>query len=82
MANKFRFKQKVKIESSKKADGRFNFGHVVGIELIQDAFYLGYKNESEYLRRFSMARYKVAYIDCVTERACNEWFEEHELDVK
>lgn len=75
-----RFKQKVKILSSKKNDERYNYGRIVGIELIQDGYYLGYSSEKEYLSRFTVPKYKVAYIDCVTKSACTEWFLEKDLE--
>lgn len=74
-----RMNKKVKILSGQKTDGRFNAGVIVGIELTEDNHYLGYRSASEFLKRFTNPRYKVAYIDCVTERACTEWFYEREL---
>lgn len=80
--NKFRLKQKVKILSSKKIDGRYNYGTIIGVELQPDSYYLGYVNEREYLRRFTRAQYKVAYIDCYTNRAEVQSYQEKELDKK
>lgn len=77
---KFRMGQKVKIISSKKTDGRFNYGTIVGIEKEQDAFYLGYISEREYLSRFTVINYKIAYIDCVNERATFIWENEKNLE--
>jgi len=37
-------------------------------------------DEREYLQRFTVPRYKIAYIDCVTKRACTEWFSANELE--
>jgi len=76
----FRMKQKVKIVSSQKADGKYNYGKVVGIEYTQDAHYLGYKTEKEFLARYTVPRYKVAFVDCFTERAEDGWFNEAELE--
>jgi len=78
----YRMKQNLKILSSQKKDGRFNFGKVVGIELTEDAYYLGYKDKKEFLDRFTIAKYKLAYIDCFTKRACTEWFNERELSTE
>ena len=76
----FRMKQKVTITSKQKTDGRYNNGRIIGIELIENAMYLGYRNEREFMDRFTESRYKVAYIDCFTERACTEWYYEKELE--
>lgn len=74
-----RMGKKVKI-LRQKTDGRFNFGKIVGVELMEDNMYLGYMNKREYLSRFTVPRYKVAYIDVVTERACTEWFNDNEVE--
>ena len=78
----FRLKQRVKIVSSQKTDGRFNFGRIVGIKIHQNNNYLGYKTEKEFISRFdgSNCTYHVAYIDCVTKRACVEEFNEKYLE--
>lgn len=76
-----RFKQKVKILSSLKTDGRYNYGKIVGIELLQDGYYLGYTSEKEYLARFTVPKYKVAYVDCATKNACTEWFLEKDIEI-
>ena len=80
----FRLKQKVKIISSQKMDGRFNFGTVVGAVIQQNGSYLGYKNEREFMARFdgSRVKYTVAYIDCVTGSATVEEFTQSELEKK
>lgn len=74
---KFRMGGKVWILAGKKSDGRHNQGRIVGMEL---SYYgLGYICESQFLSDFGSPRYKVAYIDCVTNRACQEWFAEEDL---
>lgn len=78
----FRMKQKVKIASQQKIDGRFNFGTIIGIEYEPDAYYLGYKSEREYVSRFTVPKYKVAYIDCYTNRANMEYFYDSDLEKK
>ena len=79
---KFRMNGKVKIISNKKVDGRYNYGTILGIEKIQDDFYLGYTSEKEFLSRYTQYKYKVVYIDCVTQRANEEWFHEDDLEKK
>lgn len=74
-----RMKQKVTILSSLKNDGRRNNGVILGVELMPNGYYFGYKNRSEFLARYTIPRYKVAFIDCVTGRAGSEWFGESEL---
>lgn len=78
----FRLKQKVHIASEQKTDGRFNEGRIVGIELLQDGYFLGYKDEKEFMGRFNgrQVRYTVAYIDCFTKKACVREFSESELE--
>lgn len=78
--SEFRMKQRVTILSSQKTDGRYNNGRIIGIELLEDAAWLGYHNEKEFMGRFTKSKYKVAYIDCFTERACIEWVYEKELE--
>jgi hypothetical protein len=77
---KFRMNQKVRILKNRKMDGRYNVGNIYGIEKIQDAFYLGYRDKEEYKRRFNREKYKVVYFDCVTNNACEEWFFDDELE--
>jgi hypothetical protein len=73
-------KQRVTILSSKKIDGRYNDGIVLGIEMVQYAYGIGYANKKEFYARFTVPRYKVVFIDCVTERAGQAWFNEDELE--
>lgn len=75
-----KMKAKVKILNSQKTDGRFNFGRVVGIEMTQNGLFLGYTSEREFMSRFTIPRYKVAYVDCFTAKACAEWFDEAQLE--
>ena len=74
---KFKMKQKVWIISSRKTDGRYNRGTIVGVEL--NYYGLGYLTEAQFIRDHGHARYKVAYIDVFTTRACSEWFSECDL---
>jgi hypothetical protein len=74
-----RMNSKATILIHKKVDGRLNKGVIVGIEMTEDRAYLGYLTPSEFFSRFTRPRYKVAYIDCVTNRACTDWFQEDEL---
>ena len=67
------------IISSKKTDGRYNKGKVKGIDLLYDG--LGYMSETQYLRDFEEWRYKVAYVDVATNKACQEWIHYKELSV-
>lgn len=77
----FRIKQKVTILKSKKIDGRYNEGIVVGIEVLQNEYYLGYKSKQEFYKRFDgrSVKYKVAYIDCFNEKAYVEEFFQSDL---
>ena len=69
--------KKVWIISSKKTDGRYNKGIVVGIEKFYDGF--GYISESQFFRDFKDWRYKIAYVDVATNKACQEWVHYTEL---
>lgn len=60
-----------------KTDGRYNKGVVVGIEKIYEGF--GYLTEKQYFSDFVPYRYKVAYVDVFTKKACCEWV--HHSDV-
>ena len=79
---KFKMGQKVKILSSKKTSGLFNYGTIIGIEKEEDAYYLGYISEKEYLARFTTIKYKVAYVDCYTNKASCLWEYEKNLQNK
>lgn len=74
---KFKIKNKVWILPSKKIDGRYNNGKIVGIELFY--YGLGFLTENQYLNDFESPRYKVAYVDVFTGRACAEWYLENDL---
>lgn len=79
MKPEFRMGQKVIILSSKKRDGRYNHGTIIGIEKYEDALYCGYINEKEFLSRFSKCRYKIVYIDVFTKKAGTNWVIQSEL---
>ena len=74
---KFRMGSMVWDLSSRKADGRYNRAKIVGVEL--NYYGLGYMTERQYLNDFAHPRYKIAYVDCVTGRACNDWVVEVDL---
>ena len=74
---KYRMGGIVWILSSKKTDGLYNKGKIVGVEL--NYYGLGYMTERQYLNDFGHPRYKVAYVDCFTNRACSEWLCESDL---
>jgi hypothetical protein len=67
----FSLKNKVWVINSKKIDGRYNKGIVVGIEMIYDG--LGFMSERQYFNDFEEYRYKVAYVDVFTNKGCCEW---------
>lgn len=77
--NKFRIKNKVYIKSSKKIDGRYNRWTILWIEFYENWSSLWYFSETQFLNRFTKVKYKVMYIDCFTQRACQEWFYEEDL---
>lgn len=63
--------KKVWLLNSKKTDGRYNKGVIVGIDKIYEG--LGYMTERQYQQDFVVYKYKVAYVDVYTNKACNEW---------
>lgn len=75
-----RINKKVTILSGKKTDGRMNKGIIIGIDMQENGHFLGYSTPSEFFSRFTRPRYRVAYIDCVTNRACTEWFQAEEVE--
>lgn len=79
MKPKYKLGMRVQIHAFPKSDGRLNSGKVVGVEAIQDATYIGYVDENEFLKRFSEYTYKVAYIDCFTKKACAAWYRQEDL---
>jgi hypothetical protein len=74
---RYKMGNKVYIKSSKKLDGRFNRGKIVGVELSYHA--LGFLTEAQYLNDFEHPKYKVAYVDVFTGRAYASWYEEDDL---
>lgn len=70
---------KVKILNSRKTDWRFNFWKIIWVEMVQSGYYLSHFWEREFMRSFDRKKYKVAYIDCFTNRACVEWVMEEDL---
>ena len=76
----FRMGAMVWVISSRKTDGRYNKAKIVGVEL--NYYGLGFMTERQYLNDFAHPRYKVAYVDCCTGRACSEWVGEHEIQKK
>ena len=72
MGRQLNINKKVWILSSKKSDGRYNQGKVVGIENTNDSLY--FVNKTHFYKGFLPCRYKVAYIDLVTKRGLSEWF--------
>lgn len=74
-----RLGSKVTIYANQKIDGRYNTGKIIGIELTPDAYYLGHRGEKSYLSQFTVPKYKIAYVDCFTNRGCTEWHSEDDL---
>ncbi len=66
---KYKLGQKLYILSSKKTDGRYNQGTIVGVSL-DNSYSFGYFSYKQFLDSFKYIDYKVAYQDCSTERFC------------
>ena len=66
-----RMNSKVWLLNSKKTDGRYNQGKIVGIEKSNDCLY--FVSKTDFFNNFETDRYKVAYIDCFTGKGCAEW---------
>jgi len=77
MKAKFRINQMVWLLNSKKIDGRYNKGKIVGVEFSYP--YLNFLTERDYFESFCNPRYKVAFVDCFTGRANVEWSDEANL---
>lgn len=69
----FSLKNKVWIINSKKIDGRYNKGIIVGIEMYYNG--LSFFTERQYFNDFEEYRYKVAYVDVFTGKGCCEWLD-------
>ena len=52
----FKMNNKVRIIPSKKIDGRYNCGIIIGFEKVQNNIYLGYMDEKEFYNRFTVER--------------------------
>lgn len=71
-----RLGKRVTIYPSKKIDGRYNKGKIIGVELTKSAHYLGHFGETNYLAQFTVPSYKVAWVDCFTGKGETGWFYE------
>jgi hypothetical protein len=75
---KYRMSNKVWIISSRKTDGRYNQGIIVGVEAVSDHIF--YPDEKSFFNSFKdQFKYKVAYVDCVTGKAVTQWIYEDDL---
>lgn len=73
---KFRIDQTVKILSSKKSDGGYNYGRVIGIGLVPEVC----EDEIGMLSySFERERYEVFYFDDDTNEYIVKWFDDHDL---
>jgi hypothetical protein len=70
--SEIKMNSKVWITSSRKIDGRYNHGQVVGIDKTYEGLYI--ISKSQFLRDIRLSRLKVAYIDVFTNKGCIEWF--------
>ena len=67
----FKMGAKVTLTNSRKTDGRYNHGIIVGIE--KSYPYLAFHTEAQFFKSFVVKKYKVAYVDCFTGKACSDW---------
>ena len=74
---KFRIGSTVWILDSKKPDGRYNKGKVVGYETSYRG--LGFISEKDYFNGFGYPSYKVAYVDVFTGRGGVVWCSEDNI---
>jgi hypothetical protein len=65
------------ILSSKKTDGRYNKGKIVGYRSGHGC--LGFFNLRQFMDAIKIEEYQVAYQDCFTQRYCIEFFRPNEL---
>ena len=65
------------IVSSKKTDGRYNKGKIVGTRMYYP--YLSVVTFSQFKSELIVDQYQVAYQDVFTEKFCLEWFAVDEL---
>lgn len=77
---KFRMGNRVKILDSKKNDGRFNYGKVIGIDLRSDNSSLRQRDEINYIKSFNLPFYKIAFVDCNTNQVISDWFAEEKME--
>lgn len=77
MKNKPAFRIGQKVWFGKKTDGRYNVGKVVSIDVAYIGLYA--ITEKQFFDGLEATRFKVAYIDCVTKKACLEWLTKADL---
>ena len=75
----FRLGSRVKI-LDKENNQRFNYGKVIGVDLRSDNSYFDQTTEKNFIKRFNLPFYKVAYVDCISAQVCCEWFAEKDLE--
>ena len=71
--------RKVWLLNSRKTDGRYNKGKIVGIEKAYHG--LGFMTETQYLNDFELYQYKVAYVDVFTGKGCAEWVSPRDVSI-
>ena len=74
----FRLGSRVKI-LDKENNPRFNYGKVIGIDLRSDKSYFYQETEKNFIKRFNLPFYKIAYVDCNTAQVSCEWIAEKDL---
>lgn len=77
MSTLYKIGNRVWMLDSRKTDGRYNRGKIVGIDMTYP--YMGFQTESSYLAAFEISRYKVAYVDVVTGKGQTSWELERDL---
>jgi predicted transposase YdaD len=75
----FNINKKVWIISSKKTDGQYNQGKIVGVEKSNDSLY--FVSKTDFYKGFEPYQYKVAYVDVFTGRGRAEWLHHSDITV-
>ena len=75
--SEIKMNNKVWITSSRKSDGRYNNGQVIGLEKTYEGLYI--VSKSQFLRDLTLSKVKVAYIDVFTGKGFTEWFYINEI---
>lgn len=75
-----RIGDRVKILLSRKVGDRYNYGTIIGTQLLTKGIYIHFENEEDAVRLHDKPIYCVLYVDSVTNKCNRIWYDEDDLE--